>query len=74
MLGEASVGAETFDLAPDLLARIEQLPAGQAPTLTRIVAELGPEGMHYDFDSGFETGLDLLVAGIAAWTGHAVLP
>ncbi len=67
-LGEASVRAETFDLAPDLLARVEALPAGKAPTLTRIVGELGPEGLHYDFDSGFESGLDVLTAGIAAWS------
>jgi AcrR family transcriptional regulator len=67
-LGEASVRAETFDLAPDLLARVEALPAGKAPTLTRIVGALGPEGLHYDFDSGFESGLDVLTAGIASWS------
>lgn len=69
-LGEAAVRAETFDLAPDLIERVDALPAGKAPTLTRIVGELGAEGLHYDFDSGFESGLDLLVAGIAARRSH----
>jgi AcrR family transcriptional regulator len=65
-LGEASVRADTFELAPDLLVRVEALPAGKAPVLTRIVQELGPEGLAYDFDSGFESGLSTLTAGIAA--------
>ncbi|HET6988009.1 MAG TPA: TetR/AcrR family transcriptional regulator C-terminal domain-containing protein [Kribbella sp.] len=65
-LGEASVRADTFELAPDLLSRVEGLPAGKAPTLVRIVGQLGPEGLAYDFDSGFESGLSTLTAGIAA--------
>lgn len=65
-LGEASVQAETFDLAPDLLQRVSNLPAGKAPTLTRIVGELGEAGLHYDFDSGFDSGLALIVAGVEA--------
>ncbi|GAA3080961.1 AcrR family transcriptional regulator [Kribbella aluminosa] len=64
-LGETSVQADTFELAPDLLARVRDLPPEKAPTLTRIVAELGPEGLAYDFDSGFESGLSTLVAGLA---------
>ncbi|GAA1565550.1 TetR/AcrR family transcriptional regulator C-terminal domain-containing protein [Kribbella sancticallisti] len=63
-LGEASVQAETFDLAPDLLRRVRGLPEGKAPTLTRVVRELGEIGLHYDFDSGFESGLALIVAGV----------
>ena len=63
-LGEASVQAETFDLAPDLLQRVQNLPPGKAPTLTRVVEELGEAGLHYDFDDGFESGLALLVAGV----------
>lgn len=66
MLGEAAVGAETFELAPDLLARIDQLPPGRAPTLTRITQALGADGLHYDFTAGFESGLTLLVNGIAS--------
>jgi AcrR family transcriptional regulator len=65
-LGEASVRADTFELAPDLVTRVAGLPAGQAPTLVRIVGELGAEGLAYDFDSGFESGLAVLTAGIAA--------
>jgi TetR/AcrR family tetracycline transcriptional repressor len=67
-LAEAAVRSDTFDLAPDLLARVEALPAGKAPTLARVVGELGPEGLAYDFDSGFESGLTILTAGIAAST------
>jgi AcrR family transcriptional regulator len=65
-LGEASVQADTFDLAPDLLVRVRGLPAGKAPVLSRVVGELGEDGLHYDFDSGFESGLALLVAGVEA--------
>ncbi|GAA1591281.1 MULTISPECIES: TetR/AcrR family transcriptional regulator [Kribbella] len=64
-LGETSVQADTFELAPDLLARIRDLPPEKAPTLTRIVAELGPQGLAYDFDSGFESGLCTVIAGLA---------
>jgi AcrR family transcriptional regulator len=66
MLGEASVRAETFDLAPDLLARVNLLPAGKAPALRRAVEALGASGLQYDFDSGFETALTLLANGITA--------
>lgn len=65
-LGEASVRAETFELAPDLLTRVRALPANKAPTLTRIIGGLGVEGLAYDFDGGFESGLSTLTAGIAA--------
>ncbi|MEV8377650.1 TetR/AcrR family transcriptional regulator C-terminal domain-containing protein [Kribbella sp. NPDC056861] len=68
-LGEASVRADTFDLAPDLLTRIGNLPLGKAPTLVRIVTELGAEGLAYDFDSGFVTGISLVVDGIEARFG-----
>jgi TetR/AcrR family tetracycline transcriptional repressor len=65
-LGEASVRSETFELAPDLLARVQALPPEKAPTLSRIVGELGAAGLAYDFDSGFESGLATLTAGVAA--------
>ena len=71
-LGEASVRADTFDLAPDLLARVRQLPPDRAPTLTRVVETLGEEGLHYDFDSGFESGLRVLVNGFeTTWGARA---
>jgi AcrR family transcriptional regulator len=66
MLGEASNPSDTFDLGPDLLERVRALPPGTAPALTRIVAELGEAGLRYDYDGGFEAGLDLLVNGIEA--------
>jgi AcrR family transcriptional regulator len=65
-LGEASVRNDSFELAPDLITRVSQLPDGKAPTLTRIVDELGADGLAYDFDSGFESGLSTLTAGFAA--------
>jgi AcrR family transcriptional regulator len=68
-LGEAAVRADTFDLAPDLLTRVQNLPPGKAPTLTRVVESLGEEGLHYDFTEGFESGLETLVNGFSAtWT------
>jgi AcrR family transcriptional regulator len=63
-LGEAAVRADTFELAPDLLSRVSNLPPGKAPTLVRVVSELGAEGLAYDFDSGFATGIAVLVDGI----------
>nr|WP_202869285.1 TetR/AcrR family transcriptional regulator C-terminal domain-containing protein [Kribbella antibiotica] len=66
LLGEVAVRAETFDLAPDLLTRVASLPAGKAPTLVRVVSELGADGLAYDFDSGFESALEILTAGIAS--------
>jgi hypothetical protein len=68
-LGEASVRAETFELAPDLLERVSKLQPGQAPTLSKTVEALGADGLHYEFDDGFETGMSVLVAGIAARFG-----
>jgi TetR/AcrR family tetracycline transcriptional repressor len=66
MLGEASNPSDTFDLAPVLLERVRALPPGTAPALARIVGELGEAGLRYDYDGGFEAGLDLLVKGIEA--------
>jgi AcrR family transcriptional regulator len=68
-LGEASVRAETFELAPDLMERVGKLKPGQAPTLTRIVEELGADGLRYEFDDGFAIGLSVFVGGIAARFG-----
>jgi TetR/AcrR family transcriptional regulator, tetracycline repressor protein len=66
MLGEASSASATFDIGPDLIERVRALSPGTAPALTRIVEALGEPGLRYDYDSGFETGLDLLVRGIEA--------
>ena len=49
-----------------MLARIEALPAGKVPALRRVFGALGEEGARYDFDAGFEVGLDILVGGIEA--------
>jgi AcrR family transcriptional regulator len=68
-LGEASVRADTFELAPDLLTRVATLPPGKAPTLVRVVSELGTEGLAYDFSDGFTTGIAVLVAGIESHLG-----
>lgn len=64
MLGEASSVTTTFDIGPDLLARVRALPPGAAPNLTRIAETLGEDGLRYEFDSGFEAGLRILVKGI----------
>jgi AcrR family transcriptional regulator len=66
MLGEASSTSETFDLGPDLLKRVKDLPAGKAPALTRVAEALGESGFRYEFDNGFESGLNVLVLGIEA--------
>ena len=66
MLGEATSPSPTFDLGPDLLQRLRALPPAAAPALTRVAEELGEDGLRYDFDTGFEVGLDLIVRGIEA--------
>jgi AcrR family transcriptional regulator len=66
MLGEASSLSETFDIGPDLLERVRALPPGAAPALTRVAEALGEDGLRYEFDAGFEAGLDILVRGIDA--------
>jgi TetR/AcrR family transcriptional regulator, tetracycline repressor protein len=66
MLGEASNPSATFDLGPDLLERLGALPPGTAPALTRVAGALGAEGLRYEYDSDFETGLDVLVKGVEA--------
>lgn len=68
-LGEASVRSDTFELAPDLLTRVATLPPGKAPTLVRVVSELGTEGLAYDFTDGFTTGIAVIVAGIESHLG-----
>lgn len=66
MLGEASNATETFDIGPDLLERVRALPRGTAPALRRVAEALGEDGLRYEFDAGFEAGLDILVNGIEA--------
>jgi hypothetical protein len=50
----------------ELLTRIEARPAGEIPALRRVFGALGEEGARYDFDAGFEAGLDIFVGGIEA--------
>ncbi len=63
-LGEASNPSGEFDVGPELLARIEARPADEVSALRRIFGALGEQGTRYDFDAGFEAGLDILVGGI----------
>jgi AcrR family transcriptional regulator len=69
-LGEASNPSGEFDIGSELLARIETQPAGRVPALRRVFGALGKEGARYDFDTGFETGLDILIKGIEAIAGE----
>jgi AcrR family transcriptional regulator len=66
MLGEVASAAETFELGPDLLARVSALPPGAAPALTRVAEALGESNLRYEFDRGFEAGLAILIRGIEA--------
>lgn len=66
VLGEASNPSGAFDVGSELLTRIEARPAGEVPALRRVFGALGEEGAHYDFDAGFEAGLDIFVGGIEA--------
>jgi TetR/AcrR family transcriptional regulator, tetracycline repressor protein len=66
LIAEAAAPPEGFDLGPSLHDRLRALPAGTAPALARVVDVLGADGLAYDFDAGFDAGLDLLIAGIEA--------
>jgi TetR/AcrR family transcriptional regulator, tetracycline repressor protein len=68
-LGEASNPSGTFDIGPELLARLESRPVDEVPALRRVFGALGEEGARYDFDAAFEAGLDILVGGIEAVAG-----
>jgi TetR/AcrR family tetracycline transcriptional repressor len=70
-LGEASNPSGEFDVGSELLARIETQPEGRVPALRRVFGALGEEGARYDFDAGFEAGLDILVGGIEAIAGRS---
>ena len=63
-LGEASSPTGEFDISSELLSRIEAQPAGRVPSLRRVFGALGEEGARYEFDAGFEAGLDILVKGM----------
>ena len=66
VLGEASNPSGQFDVGSEVLTRIEARPAGEIPALRRVFGALGEEGARYDFDAGFEAGLDIFVGGIEA--------
>ncbi len=71
-LGEASNPSGEFDIGSELLSRIEARPAGEVAALQRVFGALGEEGARYDFDAGFEAGLDILVKGIEVAMGKGV--
>ena len=73
-LGEASNPSGTFDIGPELLARLESRPVDEVPALRRVFGALGEEGARYDFDAAFEAGLDILVGGIEAVAGDRSRP
>jgi TetR/AcrR family transcriptional regulator, tetracycline repressor protein len=69
-LGEAANPSGQFDVGSELMARLQAQPAEKVPTLRRVFGALGEEGARYDFDAGFEAGLDILVKGIEAIAGE----
>jgi TetR/AcrR family tetracycline transcriptional repressor len=69
-LGEASNPSGEFDVGSELMARLAEQPAGKVPALRRVFGALGEEGARYDFDAGFEAGLDILIKGIEAIAGE----
>ena len=66
LIAEVAVTPEGVDIGPALHERLRALPPGAAPALARVVDALGRDGLAYDFDAGFDAGLDLLIAGIEA--------
>ena len=50
----------------ELLERLETRGADVLPTMSRIFRALTADEAHYDFDRGFDAGLDILLKGIEA--------
>lgn len=61
VLGEAPSGRPGGHRG-ELLELLEERPEGEFPAMRRVFGAL--EELRYDFDSGFEAGLDVIVAGI----------
>ncbi len=63
-LGEVAAPAGPPGYARVLLEMLEERPAGELPAMRRVFGSLAREEWRDDFDSGFEFGLDVIVAGI----------
>ena len=63
-LGEVAAPAGPPGYARALLKLLEERPAGELPAMRRVFGSLAREELRGDFDSGFEFGLDVIVAGI----------
>lgn len=50
----------------EFLAGLDGLPESEVPAMRRVYGALPEEEAIYDFDSGFEAGLDVILSGIEA--------
>ena len=63
-LGEVSNQPAQPDFARELLARIEAQPEERLPTMRRVFGALTEDEARYDFDTGFDASLDILLRGL----------
>ena len=64
VLAETAAPSGHSDHRGAVLELLRGQPSGRYPAMRRVFEDLGREGLRYDFDSGFEAGLDIIVAGI----------
>ena len=64
VLAEVSAPADESAHRGAMLGLLEERPAGEFPATRRVFGNLTREELRYDFESGFESGLDVIVAGI----------
>lgn len=53
----------------EFLKRLRVRPVGELPAMRRVYGALSEKEALYDFDSGFETGLDVILSGLEAADG-----
>jgi len=64
VLAEVAVHSEPSDHRASLRELLEERPAGEFPAMRRVFGSISRKELRYDFDSGFESGLDVIVAGV----------
>lgn len=64
VLAEVAAPAGPPDHRGAVLELLGRQPAGKYPAMRRVFEGLTRDELRYDFDSGFEAGLDIVVAGI----------
>jgi TetR/AcrR family tetracycline transcriptional repressor len=66
VLGEVSSLPAQSDIPRELRRRVEAQPDESLPTVCRVFAALGEDKAPYDFDTGFDKGITIILRGSRA--------